>query len=250
MTNDVPKEATHNHALVARWVAATGLVLTVGLGGFLMRGDEHQQQRQRASVPAAATTKAPSSNLEGEIAFQEIPDFQSFALGEETESTSPDSVSTEDFAGCEAAPTALTNEGSRGWVTYKRDRGVSFRHPASWDAFEEGEQVAAVSPDGSRAFVVDVVASDGLKVSFSELFTTMASLRPGLEYSDPRSILIDGKHGCAVKLEGDGHSGRIVVLPFDGGVAVLTVGHELDPSTDAVEDGWAMLASFRIEASR
>lgn len=250
MTNNVPNETTNNHSLVARWVAATGLVLTVGLGGFLMRGDEHQQQRRRASVATTATTDAPSSTVEGGIAFPEIPDFQGFALGEETESTSPDSVSTENFARCDAAPTAVTNEGSRNWVTYKGARGVSFRHPASWDAFEEGEQVAAVSPDGSRAFVVDVVASDGLRVSFSELFTTMASLRPGLEYSDPRSVLIDGKHGCAVKLEGDGHSGRIVVLPFDAGIAVLTVGHELDPTEDAVDDGWAMLASFRIEASR
>ncbi|MDP1794585.1 MAG: hypothetical protein Q8K63_10670, partial [Acidimicrobiales bacterium] len=214
------------------------------------RRDERQQQRPRASVAATTTTDAPSPTVEGGIAFPEIPDFQGFALGEETESTSPDSVSTEDFARCDAAPTALTNEGSRRWVTYSGDRGVSFRHPANWDAFEEGEQSAATSPDGSRAFVVDVVATDGLTVSFSELFTTMASLRPGLEYSDPRSILIDGKHGCAVKLEGDGHSGRIVVLPFDAGIAVLTVGHELDPPTSAVEDGWAMLASFRIDASR
>ena len=144
----------------------------------------------------------------------------------------------------------MSDDRARSWITYKGSRGVSFRHPAGWDAFEAGEQIAATSPDGSWAFVVDIISSDTLAFSFTELFATMASMRPGLEYSDPRSVSIDGMHGCAVKLEGDGHSGRIVVVPLDGVIAVLTVGHELHPPTNVIEDGWAMLASFRIDAVR
>lgn len=247
MKNNLATQLSRTNSLVIRWIAASTLVVCVGAGGFLVRGTDTREHKTTRSAPTTRPPSAASPMSGGEIAFPEIPEFDGDALGGETVSTSPDSVSVADFSRCDESPSALPSKAPEGWSNYSSDEGMSFAYPESWETFEDSGQVGATSPDGSKAFVVDLVSGE-LRMPLSELFAQMASERPGFDYSDPQSVLIDGEHGCSVKLEGDGHSGRIVVIPFRGGVAVLTVGHEMHPTKATVDDGWAMVASFRIGA--
>jgi hypothetical protein len=91
-----------------------------------------------------------------------------------------------------------------------------------------------------------VIPFDEPKVSLPELLTTMAEVHPEMNYTDARPVLIDGKHGCAMKIVGDGHEGQMVLLPADGAIVVFTVGHAVGAAASVVEQMWTILSSVRV----
>ena len=152
----------------------------------------------------------------------------------------------------EPAPQPVPTSHGRGW-THHATAGdypyaVEFDHPSAWDVSVDGDQIAAVSPSGERAFVIEVVPFDRSDVPMADLFSTMQNMHPERDYSSPRPVVVNGKPGCVATASGDGHSGEIGLLRGDGFMVIVTAGHELDPPASAVSQAWTLIGSVQVSA--
>jgi hypothetical protein len=246
MTNNTTCNAT-NRSLMIRWIAATSIVAAVGCVGFVLRGEG---SHRRESSPPTTTTTTLTENS----SFLEIPELPvvdtGMGLASDTDTSSSEPTLT-DFSPCDSPPAPLRG-GRRDWSHYATQAGssydVEFDHPRNWHVSNEGDQIAAVSPDGERAFIVQVVPFPVTDVSMVDLFSTMQNMHPERDYSDPRPVVVDGKPGCVASATGEGHSGEIGLLRGDGFMVVVTAAHELDPDTSALSDAWALIGSVRVGA--